>query len=79
MTSHALEATQTGPVNCEPAQPPALLTVEEVASILGCRPRMVRQLYWTGQLAAVKVSTLVRFERAEIDRYIESRRRPRAG
>lgn len=60
----------------ESAQTPALLTVDEVAAILGCRPRMVRQLYWTGQLAAVKVSSLVRFEPAEVERYIRSRRTP---
>ena len=57
----------------------ALLTAEEVADeILRCTPRMVRKLTETRQVDSVKVGTLVRYERAALDRYIAAHRRPAA-
>jgi excisionase family DNA binding protein len=57
-----------------PEQPRPLLTVEAVAEILGCRPRTVVKLRATGQLTAIKVGELLRFEPSEVERYIASRR-----
>jgi excisionase family DNA binding protein len=55
-----------------------LLTIEEVAAVLKCRPRMVVKLRATGQLTATKVGELVRFEAMEVERYVRSRRQPKA-
>jgi excisionase family DNA binding protein len=57
--------------------PLGLLVEEEVANdFLRCTPRMVRKLTETRQLESVKVGSLVRYERAAVERYIASRRRP---
>ncbi len=53
-----------------------LLDYDGAAALLACTPRMVRKLAETRQIESVKVGTLVRFEPAAIDRYIEAHRRP---
>lgn len=54
-----------------------LLTLDQVAEILGVTPRMVRELRAKNLIPYVKVGTgrfkdrLVRFRRSDIDAYIE--------
>ena len=56
--------------------PQRLLTREEVAELLGVTPRLVTKLVAERRLGIVKVGGLNRFELAEVERYIDSRRRP---
>lgn len=51
-----------------------LLTQEEAAEYLNTSKSHVRRLWDRRELAAVKVGNLVRFDLADLDRYIESRR-----
>jgi excisionase family DNA binding protein len=57
---------------------PPLLTRTDVAALLNCSNRLVRKLTDTRQLGTVKVGALVRYEEGEVQRYIESCRRPSA-
>lgn len=58
--------------------PDPLLDWVGAAEILGCTPRMVRELVETRQIDCVKVGSLVRIEPAAITRYIEANRREAA-
>jgi excisionase family DNA binding protein len=53
-----------------------LLSTEDVAMLLGVTLRQVRTLYQERRIAHVKVGKHVRFEQAEIDRYIAAQRVP---
>ena len=55
--------------------PSALLDYEGAAPILGCSPRMVRNLVEQRKIDFVKVGKLVRIEPAALERYIEGHRR----
>ena len=52
-----------------------LLTVHEVATLLRCSTCTVRRLRYRGCLQAVQVrgSTLIRYERADVDALLERR------
>jgi len=52
-----------------------LLDYEQVATLLGCTPRLVRKLVETRKLDSVKVGRLVRVERQALDRFIAENRR----
>lgn len=52
----------------------ALLTVNEVARRLKCHPHTIRRWIWSGRLRAVKVGSLVRVPREEMDRFLNAGR-----
>ncbi len=55
----------------------ALMTVEEVAAYLQLKPETIRNLTRRGELPGFKVgSRRLRFRKAEIDAWLESRKRP---
>lgn len=53
-----------------------LLTYQEAAQYLAITERLVRKLVETRQLPSVKVNSLVRLERGDLDGYIDDHRRP---
>jgi excisionase family DNA binding protein len=55
---------------------PALLTVNEVASLLGISRPSVYRLRGSGQLASYRVGERLRFRRADIEAYLERNREP---
>ena len=52
-----------------------LLDYEQVATLLGCTPRLVRKLVETRKLDSVKVNRLVRIEPEAVERFIAANRR----
>ena len=84
MTSSWVSSTTNGRVlrstcdRCEQAphpataSPPALLTAEALAELLAIDPAVVRRLVWQGRLPHFKIGRLVRFDPAEIARWLES-------
>jgi len=52
-----------------------LLTIDEVAARLSCTPRLVRAFVDRRELPVIKVGRLVRFDPADVDAYIQRRRR----
>lgn len=52
-----------------------MLTVNEVALILGVHPNMVRKLTKFGRLPVVKVGTSCRYLRTDVDAFIEANRK----
>jgi excisionase family DNA binding protein len=61
---------------CDQGPDQGLVDINWVAARLGVTPRMVRRLVHEGRIANVKVGGHVRFEPADVERYIEQRRRP---
>jgi excisionase family DNA binding protein len=57
-----------------PPEVEPLLKVEEVARRLGCSPRTVYNRVYAGELAVIKIGTLTRFERSEVERFIAVQR-----
>lgn len=53
-----------------PVQQEGLLTVEDVARLLGIHENTVRRLYQKGELPHIRVGRVVRFQRAEVNGYI---------
>jgi excisionase family DNA binding protein len=49
-----------------------LLTVAQVAHLLAVKPDRIYELVWSRRLKAVRIGRLLRFNPAEIARYIES-------
>ena len=58
---------------------PQLLTIEQLAERLGITVRHVRRLVAERRVPIVKVGRLVRFDAADIARWLDSRRRPEVG
>ena len=57
----------------------ALLSVREVASALGVHPETIRRLIHDGRLDAIRVGRVLRIQRVELERFLESQRvRPNA-
>jgi excisionase family DNA binding protein len=54
-----------------------LLSVREVAQHLGLSTATVYKLVARGELAHVRVSNAIRFERAEVERFVSARRQDR--
>ena len=52
-----------------------LLTIDETAEVLTCSRRMVYYEHKRGRLAFVKIGSLTRIRRAELDRYLKARER----
>ncbi len=52
----------------------ALLCIDEVAELLGVRPRFVRRLVTERRIAFCKIGRYVRFEPGAVDDFIESGR-----
>ena len=61
---------------CDQGPDQELVDINWVAARLGVKPRMVRRLVHEGRIANVKVGGHVRFEPAEVERFIEGCRRP---
>jgi excisionase family DNA binding protein len=57
-----------------PSSLDSLLTEQDVAERLATTARHVKKLRLEGKLAYVRIGNLVRFEAAEVERYIASRR-----
>jgi excisionase family DNA binding protein len=57
-----------------PLQP--LLSIQQVAELLGCSTRSVRRRIDQGELPAFVDGRLVRVRASDLDRYIEQRTRP---
>jgi excisionase family DNA binding protein len=58
-----------------------LLTPEQVAAIFAVRPQTIRDAVWRGKLPCVRLWTgrrksLIRFRRADIERFISDRAHP---
>jgi len=51
-----------------------LLTMRQAAEQLGTTERHVRKLWATRRLPAIKVGALVRFDPADLDRWIDAHR-----
>lgn len=56
------------------AEPEPLLTIEQVAARLAVSVRYVRRLVNERRIAYIKCGHLLRFERAEVERFIEESR-----
>jgi excisionase family DNA binding protein len=56
-----------------------LLTITEVSERLNVQVRHVRRLVAERRIPYVKWGHLIRFDAAEIDRWLDERRRPEAG
>jgi excisionase family DNA binding protein len=50
------------------------MNYEQASGYLSVTPRMLRRLWAERRVPAVKVGSLVRFDRADLDRYIEASR-----
>jgi excisionase family DNA binding protein len=61
---------------CDQGPDQGLVDINWVAARLGVKPRMVRRLVHERRIPNVKVGGHVRFEPAEIERFIEQCRRP---
>jgi excisionase family DNA binding protein len=48
-----------------------LLDTKAVATYLGVSDWTVRELYWRGDLTGVKIGRLVRFDREDLDAFIQ--------
>lgn len=57
--------------------PDRLLGIEQVSEMLDVSDRTIRNLTAKGELGYVKVAGAVKFERAEVERYVASRRQSR--
>ena len=55
---------------------PELIDIARLADLLGVGERYVRRMVAEGRVPTVKVGRLVRFDLAEIRRWIEEQRRP---
>lgn len=55
---------------------PELIDIKTFAALLGVGERYVRRLVQERRIAIVKVGRLVRFDLAEIQRWIDEQRRP---
>jgi excisionase family DNA binding protein len=61
----------------DPAAPPALLDVEQVAALLNCSPRHVYRLADAGRMPApVRLGALVRWSRLEIETWVSTGCKP---
>lgn len=56
--------------------PSRLLTVNEVANLLGCGRTLVYELMGKGQLTHIKVGRLTRIPPAEVERFVQRRLDP---
>jgi len=65
MTNQALS-------NASLPTPMKLLTVNEVAEVLGCGRTMVYELIDKGQLTRIKVGRLTRIPPSEVDRFVRA-------
>ena len=61
---------------CDQGPDQELVDINWVAARLGVKPRMVRRLVHERRIPNVKVGGHVRFEPAEIERFIDQCRRP---
>jgi excisionase family DNA binding protein len=52
----------------------ALLTLSEAATRLGTTERHLRDLWSRREIPAIKIGRLIRFDPADLDKYIESHR-----
>jgi excisionase family DNA binding protein len=59
-----------------PAEQPALLDIHGIAHRLGVTERHIRRLVAERRIPCVKWGHLLRFDPAEIDRWLDSNRRP---
>jgi excisionase family DNA binding protein len=50
---------------------PVLLTEDEAASILGVKPRLMRDLRGQRRIGFVRVGRLIRYRRHDLDEFIE--------
>lgn len=55
----------------------ALLSIRDVAALLGVHRNTIHRLVRTGQLRSVRVGRLPRFRRQDIDEFLERREPPR--
>ncbi len=75
--NHSHSTVITGAVRAAPKSAAALLNVRDVAAMLGCSPRTVYRLADSGKIPPpMHLSSLVRWNRLEIERWIESGCRP---
>jgi excisionase family DNA binding protein len=56
---------------------PQLIDIETIALLLGVGERYVRRMVTERRVPTVKVGHLVRFDLADISKWVEERRRPR--
>lgn len=54
--------------------PTALLSIRDVASVLGVHRNTVHRLIGTGQLQPIRVGRLARFRPEDVDAYLERNR-----
>lgn len=54
-----------------------LMDAQAAAKYLDCSVRLVKDLWNRREIPAIKVGRLVRFHKADLDRYIESQRQGR--
>jgi excisionase family DNA binding protein len=63
-----------------PPEQPLLLTAQQVADLLGCSPRHVQRMSDRGELPRpIRIGTLVRWTRREIESHIAQATTPREG
>jgi len=61
------------PPSSRPQEPAALLTIKQVAELLGCSQRHVRRLADRGEMPPpVRLGALVRWDRAGIEQWIKA-------
>jgi excisionase family DNA binding protein len=74
--SMSINYWQIGADMAEQLQFPELLTIEEVAALLGVNLRYVRRMVAERRIPIVKIGHLVRIEKDDIESYVRAQRRP---
>lgn len=69
--SNPFEHPITTGVETPPALPAVLMTIEDLAAILGCSPRHIRRLVNSNRIPRpIKLGALLRWIKADVDRWI---------
>jgi len=69
-----LQGKGATPMSTVEYERPTLLTVPEAAEYLTVSPRFIRRLRYEGRIPGIKLGKHLRFEKADLDRFIEDGR-----
>lgn len=68
-----MQGTELSAQGTQSNSAPILLSVEDVAALLSCSERHIRRLADAGRMPRpVRLSSLVRFRRSEIERWVQN-------
>jgi len=71
MQEHAIGSQQDTSQTNNPLETDPLFTVDEVAAYLKLKPNTVRAMARTGELPAIKMNRVWRFQKSQIDHFIK--------